>query len=101
MKLCTSQGIGGNPTRSKYARRIKVARSAGAPGVMPTLSSFEAMKLSTGVFTHWACATVGTTGGRIGCQAQCFLPALVSWATIAAFGSGALVAGYGAPILIQ
>src|SRR3954471_17486051 len=79
------------------------ARSASGEGAIRFCASLATMKVSTGVFDHCGLRFAGGSTFLIGCQAQCDLPAEVSLALIALFGSPveATLAsvGYGAPWL--
>src|SRR5204863_5346219 len=66
-------GVGGRPTKSKEARRIRVRLSAGGLGFSSFSSSFVTIKLSTGVLSQDVSFTSGTAGFLTGCHAQCFL----------------------------
>src|SRR5436853_150701 len=61
-KASTSPAVGGNPVRSKVARRISVRLSHGGDGLMPLPSSFSRMNESMGVFVHALFLTLGTGG---------------------------------------
>src|SRR5216684_2888096 len=63
--LCTpppDAGLGGNPCKSKYARRTNVRRSACAAACKPFCSSLARMKASIGFRTQEAFFNAGTAG---------------------------------------
>src|SRR5580693_2397416 len=63
MKSSISCGVGGNPIRSKYTRRMSARFAAGGAGDRPFASSLARMKLSMGFFVQSLCLTAGMAGG--------------------------------------